>query len=892
MRVKVLGITALGLSLLVFAATDANAGRRVRTFGDQPDQKEQQQKPGKRGEKSFKELVKDKVEIEGLFTFYHDTTDNSVLMAIQPEQLDKIYLCSETRAAAEGAFFDNGSMAGQFPFYFKRVGENIMLMEKNLRLQADTASAVYEAVKKSISDHLWESTKILAEKNDSTATILIDPSDLFIRDAQNLSYYLGQSAKLGVRFDKKNSYFEMIKSFPKNSELAVRLHYQSSKPVSATTMQNPYSMFHIYRYSLLEIPESDYVPRRADDRVGYFTTMYMDYTDMDRNSPYVRYINRWNLKKENPDARISDPVKPIVFWIENTWPEEYRDAVAEGIEFWNDAYEDIGFRNAIVAKQMPDTASWDPADSRYNVVQWMVMPGGGYAVGPSHANPYTGELYDADIRVSADFLRYMFNNMEYFIQPTAYDGSIPEEEDPLKEMKEFNRHNAQYFCDYQSESAKEAMFGLTYSLAAHGDLADKDSLTRAYVHSYLVELVAHEVGHTLGFRHNYKASSIYPLEKLYDKNFTRENSTSGTVMDYCPPILAGPGQEQGEFYASTPGPYDRWVIEYGYSDFGAETPEEEEAELVRIAGKAGDPLLVYGTDEDAFGTSTKGIDPLCLTFDHGDDPIKYCNHKIKLTRHLWSTAADEFTTEGEGYQRVLRAFNAGWRSYYETAGFVVRQIAGIHHNRYHVGDHDGDPFDPVSAEHQRRAMQFLTEHIFAADAFDISDDLANKLQPERAWDFTGSVYAMPQIDYPIHTQWLAVQNSTLNRLYSPLLLGRLQNNVERIGPNEEAYTMYDMFTDARRAIWGEVVDGANVNSYRRQLQLLHLKRIVQIYLLESPVFPADARTLAANDLDILETAIGRQLDNGNLDGMTRAHFKEVLRQIDAAQSASRNYVGN
>ncbi len=891
MRAKLLGIAVLSLAVLAGSVTDAQAGRRVRVFGEKssPAAKEAQAKPGKQGEKPYTELIKDKVKVEGLFTFYRDTTDNSWLMSIKPDQFGPIYLCGQTRSAAEGAFFDNGSMGESFPFYFRRVGKNIHMMEKNLRIQADTASSSHKAVQKGISDHLWASAAVKSLPQDSTGEILVDVCDLFLQDAQNLSYFLGQAAQMGVRFDSKNSYCENIKSFPQNSEMDVRLHYATSKPIDAETMQNPYSMFHTIHYSLSALPETDYVPRLADDRVGYFMTMYMDYTDMDNYSPYVRYINRWNLKKKNPEARISEPVEPIVFYVENTWPEEYRDAVAEGIEFWNKAYERIGYRNAIIAKQMPDTADWDPADVRFNTVRWMVMPGGGYAVGPSRANPFTGQIYDADIRVSADFLRYMFNNMEYFIKPVSFDGSFPEEENPLAE---YNKHHDvnHYGCNYAEESALEAATGLTFILSGVDDLANKDALTKEYVHAYIVELVAHEVGHTLGFRHNYKASAIYTLEQLQNPEFTKVHSTSGTVMDYCPPNIAGPGQKQGEFYASTPGPYDYWVIEYGYADYGATTPQEEWAELQKVAGRAADPTLAYGTDEDAFGTSTRGIDPQCLTFDHGNDGVKFCEHRLSLTKHLWLNTIKNFERDGEGYQTVLRAFSTGWRAYFEAAGFVSRYIGGIYHNRYHVGDTTGvTPFTPVPAAEQRRAMDFLKKHVFAADAFDLPAELVNKLQPERHWDFSGAVFSMPQIDYPLHESWLAVQNSTLNRLYDPILLGRLRNNVERYAPSDDKYTMYDMFTDVRQTVWSEMANTQNVNSYRRQLQLLHLKRLTQIYLSESAAFPADARTLAANDLDILEGSAKRALGAGSLDGMSQAHYKEVLRQIEAAKNAQKEY---
>ncbi len=886
MRSKLIILSLFTLCFLFVTVANVDAGRR--TYGKSAGSTETPaKKSSKNGEKSFDELIKDKVKIKGLFDFYHDTTDNSMLMAVKADQFNTIFLCGETRSGSEGAFFDNGSMGRSFPFYFKQVGKNIMILEKNLRVRADSTAALAKAIDRGISDHLFASTKIKATSEDSTKTILIDPSDLFIRDAQHLGYFMSQ-AKMGVSFDKKNSYFDKVKSFPENTEIDIKLHYKASKPLNAASMQNPYSMFHTFHYSLSSLPETDFVPRIADDRVGHFLTIYQDYSSLAERSPYVRYVDRWNLKKKNPEARISEPVEPIVFWVENTVPEEYRDAVAEGIEFWNGSFEKIGFRNAIVAKQMPDTADWDPADVRYNTIRWIIVPGASYAVGPSRANPFTGQIYDADVRVVADFVRYMFANMEYFIEPLAMG---EEGHDHNHDMINTDQPG-EILCNYGSESAKEAAFGLTYLLGSVGDFVDKDSLTKEYIHSYLVELIAHEVGHTLGFRHNFKASSIYTLEQLQDRDFTTKNSMGGTVMDYSPPNIAAIGEKQGEFYPSVPGPYDDWVIEYAYSDFGAKTPEEELPQLKAIADKASDPMLVYGTDEDAFGSGVKGIDPLCFQFDQGKDPIGYCQHKINLTNELWSNAYKKFEKPGEGYQEILRTFVRGWRAYYESARFAVRFVGGIHHNRLHVGDADGVlPFTPVKASEQRRAVQFLRDNVFAANAFNLSSDLLNKLQPERFSDFMGSAWRMPQIDYPIHNRALNIQNITINNLYNPLVLNRLLNNVNRFKAGDDIYTMYDMFTEVRRSIWSEIVEVTNVNSFRRQLQLLHLKRLIAIYLSDSVVFPSDARTLAANDLNVIESALKNGLGSTSANSMSIAHYKEVLRQIEAAKGAKRNYSG-
>ena len=883
MRIKNVAAFFVLFTAVLLLSTDAFAGRRVRTFGQSNDDKKTEDKKAKSKDKlkAYSEVIKDKVAIEGLFTFYHDTTDNSVLMSIKSDQMGPIYLCGMGRAAGDGTYYDTGPVGRSFPFYFKRVGKNVLMLEKNLRVRADSTSTMYGAVENGISDHLFASSQLKSKPHDSTGAVLIDASPLFVRDAEFTGYYLGTRAKKGVSFDSKNSYFDVVKSFPDNSEIDVRLHFKTATPNRGATLQNGQSFFHTYHYSLSSIPETDYVPRLADDRVGYFQTMYLDYSELDRESAYVRFIDRWALKKKNPEARISEPVQPIVFWIENTVPVEYRDAVAEGIEFWNQSFERIGFRNAIIAKQMPDDADWDPLDVRYSTIRWMVSSYI-YAIGPSRANPFTGQIYDADISVSADFIRHMFSNMENFIQPISFDGRVIEEPETLNQHLPTHEHH----CTYAPELAQEAAFGMAYLMTTVDDLVDKDSLTKEYVHSYIVELIAHEVGHTLGFRHNFKASTIYSLEQLQDREFTKKHSTTGTIMEYAAPNLAPVGQPQGEFYASVPGPYDNWRVEYGYADFGAESPWDEVDELNKIASRAGDPKLVYATDYDLSGFA---VDPLVNLFDLGDDPLAFGEHKIKLTQELWNNAISKFEKPGESYEKIRRVFQTGWRSYRESASLAARYFGGIYHSKTHIGDPGGDiPFRPVQAPEQRRAMQFLQDYIFAADAFDIPAELLNKLQSPRNGDFVGTIYRSP-IEYPLHQAILNIQQRALARMYSSLTIGRLLNNIDRYGPDDEPYTMYDMFTDARRSIWGEIVGPENVNSHRRQLQIAHLSWLTGIYLSSMAVYPADARTLAANDLNVLQTAATKAVKSGAIDDMTRAHFKEVLRQIEAAQGAKRSY---
>jgi hypothetical protein len=312
--------------------------------------------------------------------------------------------------------------------------------------------------------------------------------------------------------------------------------------------------------------------------------------------------------------------------------------------------------------------------------------------------------------------------------------------------------------------------------------------------------------------------------------------------------------------------------------------------LNEIASRSTDLGLIYATDEDAFGSSPRSIDPLCNLFDLGNDPLAYAEHKVKLTRALWNDAINKFEKNGNPYQKMLSVFQTGWRSFFESAQLAPKYVGGLHHSRSHIGDPGNRlPFTPVSAADQRRAMQFLKDYVFAPDAFDLPNNLLNKLQPERQPDFAWSVYSVAQVDYPFHQMVLAAQRSAIDKLYNPLTVGRLLNNLERYTDGAEQYTMYDMFTDCRRMLWTEAITPATTNSFRRQLQMAHLQKVIDIYLSDPMVYPSDARTLAANDLDVIEGAASRASSASGVDDMTRAHYKEVVRQIKAARGAQREF---
>ncbi len=835
---------------------------------------------------TFKELVKKYEKIEGLFTLYRNREDNAVYIAIRPEQFDKVHLCNITRTQGDGYFFDSASLIslgrgwGTFPFVFERVGKKVFFKHENVYYRAESDAAVHRAVER-LSDSIMGVGTVEGQPHPETGAVLVDASSFFLQDIALIGFILGEfvdGASYG--FDGENSYFGELANFPQNTEIPVVLHFSTGAPkMDVPTMPDNRSFQHTYHYSLSRLPDSDFEPRVADDRVGHFLTMYQDYTSVLKDDPYTRYVIRWHLEKAEPKFKLSPPKEPIVYWLENTVPVEYRAAVTEGILLWNKAFERIGIKDAIVVKQQPDDADWNAGDVRYSTVRWMVQPGQAYAVGPSRANPYTGEIFDADIRISADFIRYVHLEFTEFADPVGRSQRAIG--DSISAALGLTGNPALGYCDMADGLAQQAAFGWNVLAArsASGGSVDEEE----YIRQLIVELVAHEVGHTLGLRHNFKASTIHSIEELHDESVSRTEGLSSSVMDYNPVNIAPEGMQQGAYYQTALGPYDYWAIEYAYRTFDGESETSEVAALKKIARKGTSPDLPYGTDEDAFWW-TQGIDPSAARWDMGDDPFAYYSNRLNLSRELWRNLEDTFEKKGARYQKLRRVFNWGFSPYWRDSHNLAKHIGGIYHHRDHVGDPDGRvPMVPVPADQQRRALALLVEHVFSADAFAWDAELLNKLAPERWWDFTGSVWRTQRIDMPIHNTVLGIQRDVLNRLYDGLLLARLQD-LELRTAADEVFTMDELFVGLRQAIWSELNEGASVNSFRRNLQRVHL-RILTDLVLRAGSAPEDARTLARADLKKLNERIESALGRGTMDAYTQAHLDETQARIEAALEA-------
>jgi len=370
----------------------------------------------------------------------------------------------------------------------------------------------------------------------SGGTYIVDLTPVFFTDLPQISQVLR-----GFSFSKQRSNWGEVKGYTNNVEIQVAATYASGGTQYLETVPDSRAATINLHYSISKLPKTDYKPRLADDRIGYFLTAVKDFSQENPDTRFVRYINRWNLQKEDKGAEVSMPKKPIKFWLEKTVPFEYRKPIRDGIEEWNKAFEKAGFYNAIEVEQQPKTADWDPGDINYNTFRW-ITSGAGFAMGPSRVNPTTGEILDADIIFDADFLQFWKQRFEYFtpasiealtggpITLEAYEAQQKRRPAHFHGHSHSHAHNGRSHCGLLGVASQQLAYAATVATTQKRSEADLKKL----INQGLKEVAMHEVGHTLGLRHNFKASTLWSLEEMQDKEKVREKGLVASVMDYTP----------------------------------------------------------------------------------------------------------------------------------------------------------------------------------------------------------------------------------------------------------------------------------------------------------------------------------------------------------------------
>ena len=823
--------------------------------------------------KPFAEVIKGAQEMPGYFNLYEK--EEKVWIELKPDQFDKPYYLSINRTRGLGENFIFPFMVKGYVVEFHKIGPLVQMIAKNQHFGAKEGTPLALAAQQSFTDSLLGSAAVASQPNPETKSVLIEANGLFLADIPADSTLLETAYRAPYSFDQRNSSFEKVRATPDMATFQVSAHFaipkipappQTVNPASPPvplpqTLEDVRSLFLGYHYSLAKLSDEPMPARPADPRVGHFTTRHNEYTTDLAPFPRQYFVNRWRLEKKDPNAEMSEPKQPIVFWLDRNIPVEYRDTVKAGILEWNKAFERIGFKDAIRVEMQPDNADFDTADLRHASVRWYLdTSDGALAIGPSRIDPRTGEILDADIGVSQGWTRLPRRLVgEQFPKPMPKPAIPGMSDDSL--------------CMYGEEAMQEAAFaeGL---LEARGDIDPNGPEAEAIVKATLKDVITHEVGHTLGLRHNFRASTIYTEKQLADPEFTRENGLGGSVMDYNAFNIALDKEKQGEYVMSTLGPYDYWAIEYAYKTIPA---AEEKAELARIAARGStDPKLAYATDDE---TAADGMDPQVNQRDLGSDPLAFARRRMQLSRELWDRWQARTLPADESREVLYRNVAAGFTQYALASQIASKYVGGIVYVRDFAGS-ERPSFTPVEPARQREALKLVTDGLFQVDSF--------RFKPEFLTRVAGDPFetgAGERANFTLATRVLQVQTGTLDRLMSDAVATRLLDSSVKTGDAKKALSLSDLYDTLQGAIWSELKTGGDISLMRRNLQREYVKRMTVILTKGSATAPADARALERQNARALVASIRTAEARPGLSKEARAHLEDSLNTLEDALKA-------
>ena len=918
----------------------------------------------------FTEVAKDFEKVStssdgSLYTVWQREKDGQMLAELPRDFANKKFLFAMTQSSGDEW---SGLQGGDFLTVWKRYDKRLALIQPNL----DVRSTGDEPSKISVGRHFTDRVILdipIACMGPGGGPV-IDLDALLV--GQAVKFFGPEARNLNVALAR----IVEAKTFPGNIEIAFEVPGGDG-------------VLRIFHYSISSLPEnSEYKPRVADERYGYFTTHFRDLGKFGEDEKWVRYINRWHLEKADPKLKLSPPKEPIVFYIEQTVPVRYRRFVRDGILMWNKAFEKVGITDAIEVR-IQDKSSGanmekDPEDVRYNFIRWLSNDIS-TAIGPSRVDPRTGQILDADVVLTDGWIRVFWNQVNRLVPETAMQGmdaetmawlrkrpqwdprvrlAPPQEREAVMArlaMESAPRGIGRFAASSSlggtamtgtwpggSPSALESMIetapdsarkwmnqmcmaasGKAFDMALmgmhmdiegflddqdttptegdkpkdekkdekKGDKKDEkpeekgdrlDGIPDWFIGPLLADLVAHEVGHTLGLRHNFKASGIYSLAQINSEEFKGKKPMTGSVMDYNPLNInkIGDNAFQGDYAMTDIGPYDMWVIEAGY------TMGDNKDVLKRVA----EPELAYGTDED-----TSGPDPLARRYDLAADPLDFANGRIKLAQYHRGRLLEKYVKEGQSWAKARRGYTMTLNEHLGAVTHMARWVGGSFVNRDRKGDPNGrPPVQSVPVERQRAALKFVIDNTFKDEAFGLTPEILQFMTVDKFWDAGGS--AMEDATWAIHDRILGIQASVLTSLMNPGTMRKVQDNEWRTPAGEDAVTLPEVLSAVSDSIWTEIGDRPGkrftarepmISSTRRNLQREHVERLIDLAFPDGIIGASgkSVTTLAVADLRKLQEKISGVLDSGKdrLDPYTSAHLSEVKLRIEKSLDAQYIY---
>jgi hypothetical protein len=694
---------------------------------------------------------------EGIFKVHR--VREQLFYEIPKAELGKDFLwVSQIKRTAVGAGV-GGQAAGNRVVRWELAGNRVLLRLIDYSIVADSSSPIARAVADANNPAIARVFNVAAFS--AAGDPVIDVTGLFLTEVPELSV----RGRIGARgFDQSRTFLDKVVSFPENINVEVTQTYtapvdagRGAAPAPGRGGMRGNSATVLMAYSMVKLPEQPMMPRLFDERVGYFTESVYDYSRPEQKATERTFITRYRLEKKDPAADISEPVKPIVYYVDPATPTAWVPYVKQGIEDWKPAFEAAGFRNAIVAREAPkDDPDWSPEDARYSVVRWLPTTVEN-ASGPSITDPRSGEILEADIQFHHNVQNLAKN--WYFVQVGPLDPR-----------------------------------------------AQKLPLPDALQGELIRYIVAHEVGHTLGFQHNMKASAMYSVEQVRDRDWVKQNGHTPTLMDYSRFNYVAQPEDKIDPADLIPkiGPYDKWATMWGYRPIpAARTPDEERTTLDTWARQQDQtPWYRFSTAQAA------GSDPGNQTEAVGDaDAVRATTFGLKNLERVAGMLLDATSTRpGEPYQELTEVYGRLVGQWTLEMNHVPSLVGAFVSQQRHIGQ-DGVRFTPVPRARQAEAVQFLLANAFQTPTFLLKPELLRRIEPAGAIN--------------------RVRNAQASVMNNLLQVARIQRLIEQSAlDGAVAYSPVQFLTDIRRGIWSELATPARATDpFRRTTQLVYLDTI-------------------------------------------------------------------
>ncbi len=709
-----------------------------------------------------------------------------------------------------GGYMNAGSKTNEQVVSWERFQDKILLKVKSYaEVALDETAAINNSVKVNNYEPVLYAFDILAFDADSTSTV-IDVTQFFSTDVPSIS---GLSPRLRSAYkvrslDKDRSFINSIKSFPENIEVIQDVTYTAAEPPSNGSVG---SISLQMNQSMILLPKEPMQPRLNDPRVGFFTVDQIDYSSTALKADKKTYIRRWRLEPKDPEAyargELVEPVKPIIYYLDAGTPENLKEYIKQGIEDWQKPFETAGFKNAIIAREAPtkeEDPEFSPEDIRYSVVRYVASTTRN-AVGPSVSDPRSGEIIESDIIWYHNHLRSYRNR--YLLETGAANPSARTLNTKPEEIGEMMR-----------------------------------------------QVIAHEVGHALGFPHNMAASYAYRVEDYRDGAFTQKNGIAASLMDYARyNYIAQPGDDNIRFVRQM-GPYDHYAANWGYRVIPNATSPEQEIKTLNdwIMEKAGDPKYKFGRQSSRF-------DPQSQTEAIGDDPVKASTYGIKNLKYVIKQLPHWTSDQTNNYDDLEELYGELLGVYSRYVGHVVTNVGGVHENLKKPLQ-SGTVYSRVDKKTQKESVVWIQENVLNTPTWLIDKQILQNINPDGYFEVLRSV-----------------QTRHLNSLLSIDRLGRLINSETM---DTEYYAAIDLLKDLREGIFSE----SNLDIYKRNLQRAYVDRL-EYLMTANPstsdynVAQSDIRALVRGQLSSLQYTLRRSLNSAS-NLVNQFHYKDLLARVD------------